>query len=103
MLKKIAVLIAAICATSAMAATDINKATQAELDTIKGLGPATAKLILEERKAGHFKSWNDLIGRVKGIGVARASQLSADGLTVGGESFKPAVKPVEDSAKAKKP
>ena len=72
----------------AMAAVDVNKASDAELDGIKGIGPATSKLIMTERKKGEFKSWEDFIQRVKGVGEARAAKLSADGLTVNGAAFK---------------
>jgi competence protein ComEA len=71
----------------AMAAVDVNKASEAELDGVKGVGPVTSKLILAERKKGEFKSWQDFIDRVKGVGDARAAKLSAEGLTVGGASY----------------
>jgi len=80
-------------AQSVIAAVDVNKASEAELDNIKGIGPATTQLILEQRKTGTFKNWDDLITRVKGIGSARAARLSAEGLTVSGESFKQTAKP----------
>lgn len=92
MLKKaMAALALCFAAHIAHAAIDINKATEAELDSVKGLGPGTTKLILEQRKSGTFKNWDDVIDRVKGIGPSRASKLSAEGLTVAGEPFKPAV------------
>lgn len=92
MLKKaMAGLALCFAAHIAHAAVDINKATEAELDSVKGLGPGTTKLILEQRKSGTFKNWDDVIDRVKGIGPARATKLSAEGLTVAGEPFKPAV------------
>ena len=90
MLKKILVLLATLCTALAMAAVDVNKATEAELDSVKGIGPGTSKLILQERRKGEFKSWEDFIGRVKGVGETRASNLSDAGLTVGGKAYKPA-------------
>ena len=98
MLKKILALLAALMATVAMAAVDVNKATEAELDSVKGIGPGTSKMILAERKKGEFKSWEDFISRVKGVGDKRAENLSEAGLTVGGKSYKPA----STSATAKK-
>ena len=82
---------AAMLVTSlALAAVDINKATEAELDGIKGIGPATSKLILEERKTAPFGDWNDLTKRVKGIGAKRAERLSNQGLVVNGKPWDPA-------------
>lgn len=90
MLKKLLAICAVLFAMSAHAAVDVNKATEAELDGVKGVGPATTKLILAERKKSEFKNWEDFISRVKGIGDARATRLSAQGLTVGGDAFKTA-------------
>jgi competence protein ComEA len=90
MLKKILAVVLALFTTLAMAAVDVNKATEAQLDAVNGIGPVTSKLIMAERKKGEFKNWQDFIDRVKGIGEARAAKLSADGLTVGGTSYKPA-------------
>ncbi len=89
MIKKVLATAAMFWCFSAMAAVDVNKATEAELDSVKGLGPSTTQLILTERKKSEFKDWNDLISRAKGIGEARAARLSAQGLTVGGAAFKP--------------
>jgi competence protein ComEA len=89
MIKKALAIAAMFWAVSAMAAVDVNKATEAELDGVKGLGPSTTQLILTERKKSEFKDWNDLISRAKGIGQARAAKLSAQGLTVRGAAFKP--------------
>ncbi len=90
MLKKILAILAMLCATVAMAAVDVNKASEAELDAVKGIGPGTSKLILTERKKGEFKDWSDFISRVKGVGEVRAAKLSEAGLIVGGTIYKPA-------------
>ena len=52
----------------AFAAVDVNSADPAQLDGIKGIGPAIAGKIAAERKKAPFKDWDDLIGRVSGIG-----------------------------------
>lgn len=88
MIKKWCVLATFFLAGAAFAAVDINKATEADLDGLNGVGPATTQLILKERKKGEFKDWADLMHRVKGIGDARATKLSAAGLTVSGASYK---------------
>mgnify|MGYP000963432692 CR=1 FL=1 len=87
--KLLSLLVAAFAATS-FAAVDVNTASPADLDSIKGIGPGTSTKILEVRKAGKFKDWSDLIDRMPGIGEKRAAKLSAEGLTVNGEAFKPA-------------
>lgn len=88
MIKKWCVLATLFLASAAFAAVDINKATEADLDGLNGVGPATTQLILKERKKGDFKDWADLMHRVKGIGDARATKLSAAGLTVNGAVYK---------------
>lgn len=105
MLKKILALLAMLYAAAAFAAVDVNKATAVELDGIKGVGPGISGKILEARKKGPFKDWNDFIARVKGIGEANAIKFSAEGMTVNGVGFTPsAVAPAakkEDKPAAK--
>lgn len=96
MLKKLLAMFLMLCATVAMAAVDVNKATEAQLDSVKGIGPVTSKLIMAERKKGEFKSWEDFIQRVKGVGDDKAAKLSEAGLTVNGASFKGAVATKKD-------
>ena len=88
MLKKILAVLAMLYAAASFAAVDVNKATAAELDAVKGIGPATSKTIVDERKKhGDFKSWDDFISRVKGVGDGNARKFSADGLTVNGQAY----------------
>jgi competence protein ComEA len=104
MFKKFLASLLALFAAASFAAVDINKATVADLDSIKGIGPATSAKMVDERKAAPFKDWADLIQRVPGIGDKRAAKLSAQGLTVNGDAFKPVTKPVtEKKAVDKKP
>lgn len=64
----------------AFAAVDINSADEKGLDAIKGVGPAKAKLIVEERKKnGPFKSLDDVATRVKGIGEKTVAGWKKDG------------------------
>lgn len=90
MFKKLFAFFAAMSLVAAFAAVDVNKGSEAELDSIKGIGPATSKQIMAERKKAEFKNWDDLISRVKGMGDKTAAKLSEGGLTVGGASYKPA-------------
>ena len=87
MFKKILAFFAAMSLVAAFAAVDVNKATEAELDGIKGIGPVTSKLITSERKKGDFKSWDDFVTRVKGVGDKNAAKFSAEGLTVSGAAY----------------
>lgn len=56
---------------------NINTATQAELETLPGVGPSTAKKIIDDRTAnGPFKKKEDL-KRVSGIGDKKYASLEA--------------------------
>ena len=86
-MKRWTVLLSVLLSLQAWATTDVNTATEAELDAIKGLGPASTALILHARAAGPFKNWDDFMARVKGIKPAKASKLSENGLTVANAPF----------------
>ena len=87
MLKKILAIVAMLYAAASFAAVDVNKATAAELDGIKGIGPGISTKIIDERKKGNYKDWNDFITRVQGVGEGNAAKFSAEGLTVNGAAF----------------
>ncbi|AJW97376.1 ComEA family DNA-binding protein [Burkholderia gladioli] len=68
----------------AWAAVDVNQANDEALRGIKGIGPAKARAIVEEREAhGPYKDTADLARRVSGIGEKSVERLVAEGLTVG--------------------
>ncbi len=104
MIKRLLAALFTLIAATAFAAVDVNKASQADLETIKGIGPGISTKILDERKKGNFKDWPDLVERVKGVGDANASKFSTEGLTVNGQGFKgaaaPAAKPAAKAAAA---
>ena len=80
----------AVClllASSSLLALEINTANEAELDSIKGLGPSTTGRILQERANPPFANWHDLLRRVKGIKAKTAEKLSQEGLTVDGKPY----------------
>jgi len=102
MLKKLtAAVFAFVLSTGlAFAQADVNKADQAALDGIKGIGPAMSKRILDERKKGEFKDWSDFETRVKGVGEKSAVKLSDAGLTVNGQARgKSAAAPAKSAGK----
>lgn len=80
-LRTLALLAALTGATTALA-VDVNTATEAELDGVKGLGPSQTARILQAREQGRFKDWADFMARVKGIQPRTAAKLSGNGLTV---------------------
>ena len=94
------VLAICLCFASAVAATtkkppakpvNINTATSEQLQTVPGIGPATAEKIIQMRKSyGAFKSVDDLLA-IRGIGPKRLEKMRKY-LTVGkpgGTSPKP--------------
>ena len=89
MIKKLMLAVATLVATMgfAFAQVEINKADAAALDSVKGIGPAMSKQIIDERSKGEFKDWADFEKRVKGVGDKRAAKLSAAGLQVAGKPF----------------
>ena len=69
------------------ASVEANHATALDLESIKGIGPATAGKILAQRRVKRFESWQDFIGRVPGVGEKKAQRMSDSGLTVNGQRF----------------
>lgn len=68
----------ALAATCSFAVVNINTASQSELETLSGIGPAKARAIVEYRKQhGQFKSVEE-IKNVKGIGEGIFSKLKSE-------------------------
>jgi competence protein ComEA len=109
MFRNLLVSLLAAFALNAFAAVDINKASQAELEGVKGIGPALSGKIIEARKTGDFKNWGEVVDRIGGVGPGNAAKLSANGLTVGGAAYDaaaaaaPAPKAAKKVAKAEAP
>ncbi|WP_291937188.1 DUF655 domain-containing protein [Limnohabitans sp.] len=66
---------------------DLNKASEVELDALKGVGPVLTKELMNERKKAPFKDWEDVTSRVKGLGPQKASSLSEQGVRVQGSAY----------------
>lgn len=94
-------------ALPAFAAVDLNSASQAELETVKGIGPAKAKAILEYRKKnGNFRTIDDL-DKVPGFGKATVDKVKKD-ISVGNATAAAAgkttdAKTVKEDIKSKAP
>lgn len=57
------------------ALVDLNSATQAQLESVKGIGPAKARAIIDYRsKMGPFKSVDDL-KKVTGFGAKTVAKM----------------------------
>ncbi len=83
-------LVSLLLCSSAWAVVDLNSATQSELESVKGIGPAKAKQIVEYRqKNGPFKNI-DALAEVKGFGKASVTKLKTE--LVVGEDAKPVAK-----------
>jgi len=83
-------------------ALDVNAATQEQLREVRGIGPKTAQIIVEERdRSGRYESFSDLSDRVKGIGPKKAAALQASGLTIGASA--PAAAAAATPARARTP
>jgi competence protein ComEA len=77
------------CAAQAAAALDVNTATQAQLEQLRGIGVAMSERLLAERARLPFADWADLIARVPGMGRRGAARLSEQGLRVGEQPYAP--------------
>ena len=72
----------------AAAAVNLNTASKAELETVKGIGPQKAEAIVEYRKRnGPFKKVDDL-KKVNGFGDKSVAKMHSE-LTVDAASDKP--------------
>ena len=85
MFKQVILALGALVATIAFAAVDVNKASQAELEAIKGIGPTVSASILASAR-GAVQDWNDFATR-QGRRRASASKFSQNGLTVNGATY----------------
>ncbi|MDP9044811.1 MAG: helix-hairpin-helix domain-containing protein [Pseudomonadota bacterium] len=79
--------VVALVQHAAGAATDVNRGSAQELESVKGLGPAMSRKIIHARRNGPFRDWHDLQQRVQGIGPGNSVKLSSQGLTVDGAAY----------------
>jgi competence protein ComEA len=72
---------------SSVQALEVNLASEAELDGLRGIGPPFTRRLMDERERHAFQDWQDLMNRVAGMGPKVARSLSKQGLTVQGLSY----------------
>jgi competence protein ComEA len=81
-------LVLGLASFNAFADININTATQEQLETLKGIGPAKARAIIDYRtKNGPFKSLADL-EKVQGIGPGLYKNIKGD-IKLSGETVVP--------------
>ena len=104
MMKKILLTLGVLSITTlfGMSLSQLNSASKEDLMKINGIGEAKATAIIQERKKGKFKSFEDL-QRVKGIGPQVASNIKNDVISL--DKVKKATKSAKKKAKklSKKP
>ncbi len=83
--------------SSALAAVNLNTATKAELESVKGVGPAKADAIIAYRAKTPFKSVDDL-DNVKGFGKKSIDKIRSE-VTVSGTSKAAALETKADKKK----
>ena len=82
---KVFALLLALIAPLAAFALEINDASRADLEQLKGVGVTLADKMLKERDKAPFSGWDDLRARVKGLGSKRVQEWQGQGVTVNGE------------------
>jgi competence protein ComEA len=68
---------------------EVNQASEADLDGLRGIGPPFTRRLLAARAEQPFQDWPDLMRRVSGMGPRMAQRLSDQGLTVQGQPLNP--------------
>ena len=77
-------------AATAHAVTEVNTATQSELESIRGLGVTRVEQILAEREHnGAYTDAADLARRIPGLGRKSVRQLQENGLSINGQTAAP--------------
>ena len=79
----------ALCVMGAAQALELNRASEAELDGLRGMGPALNRQVRLARAQHAFTDWADFQARVAGVGAAKARAFSEQGLTVNGQPYRP--------------
>ena len=73
-------------AETARALTDLNDATRAEVEAVRGVGVELAERLLAARASGRFLDWRDAQRRTKGLGKRALAGFSEAGFHIGGQA-----------------
>ena len=76
-----------LAVASIAAALEVNTASQAELESLKGVRTVLSAKLIKARSVQAFTDWSDLMKRMPGVRAATAARLSAGGLTVAGAPY----------------
>ena len=87
MFKQFVIALGALVAATAFAAVDVNKASQAELESIKGIGPTNLHADPRRTAEGSVQGLERPDHADQGVGEASAGKFSQNGLTVNGTAF----------------
>jgi len=81
----VATLLGENVAAASVVSVDANAAPAAELERVRGIGPALASRIVAARSTGgQFRDTDDFRRRVRGVGEANLRRMLASGLVLGG-------------------
>lgn len=83
----IAALLGLGAAAAPAAELELNSASRAELEQLRGVGIAMAERMLSERERRPFADWADAMKRVPGLKARLAAKLSEAGLRVQGAAL----------------
>ncbi len=76
-------------AAAPVVSVDANAASAAELERVRGIGPALASRIVAARSSsGQFRDTDDFRRRVRGVGDANLRRMLASGLVLGGAAVR---------------
>jgi competence protein ComEA len=78
-------LLALFALSGPTSALELNQATQAELESLRGIGPGVSAAVLRARAERPFADWRDLEARVPGLGERSVRRLSDQGARVHGQ------------------
>lgn len=85
----VAILFGDNVAAASTVAVDANAASAAELERVRGIGPALASRIVAARSTGgQFRDTDDFRRRVRGVGEANLRRMLASGLVLGGAAVR---------------
>lgn len=68
-----------------IATHDLNQATRAEIEAVRGVGVELTERLLQARAHGHFRDWAELRSRVKGVSRRALQGFAEAGFQIQGQ------------------